>query len=402
MTRVEAPQSCLYEILGIQQNATTEEIRSAYRKLALKLHPDKAVQSGISKEQATTRFQEILGAYNVLSDPAMRSWYNSHRSEMPNSFTSSSYPKNWDFDINLEPYFSTSVYSGYGDTGKGFFRVYADIFQTLFQHEIAYAHSMGAGPVHVAPLIGNLESSYAQVSAFYNYWLAFSTLKDFSWVDKYRDSANRKARRLQEEENKKLRKAAQRKYNGSVRQLAEFVKKRDKRVLERELHKKKVKAAKETLRAEKLEKEKPVRQTQSDRNAGNHDGWYDYCRWYNVDVTGDDEEVEADRNRGTNEGFFDDGGWNNVDVKGRNGREHGEFSYEGLFDDGGWYNVDVKGRKGPEHGEGIYEELFDNGGWYNVDVKRRTGCEHGQLSGIYGFCFAGCGNKFNYMQWNKR
>ena len=93
----------------------------------------------------------------------MRSWYDYHLSEMLNSFASLSYPKNWDFDINLEPYFSTSVYSGYGDTGKCFFRVYPDIFQTLFEHEIAYAHSMGTGPVHEA------------------------TLKDFSLVDKYRD-----------------------------------------------------------------------------------------------------------------------------------------------------------------------------------------------------------------------
>ena len=133
-----------------------------------------------------------------------------------------------------------------------------------------------------------------------------------------------------EEENKKLTKAGQRKYNKSVPQLAEFVKNRDKRVLERELHKK-LKPTKETLRAEKLEKEKPRRQTQSDRNPGNHDGWYDYCRWYNVDVKGDDEDVEDDRNRGTYEGLFHGGGWYNVDVKGRKGPEHAECTYEGLI-----------------------------------------------------------------------
>ena len=55
---------------------------------------------------------------------------------------------------------------------------------------------------------------------------------------------DRKARRLVEEQNKKLRKAGQRKYNKSVRQLAEFVKNRDKMVLERELHKKKLKPTK--------------------------------------------------------------------------------------------------------------------------------------------------------------
>ena len=55
---------------------------------------------------------------------------------------------------------------------------------------------------------------------------------------------DRKARRLVEEENRKLRKASQRKYNKSVRQLSKFVKNRDKRVLERELHKKNLKPTK--------------------------------------------------------------------------------------------------------------------------------------------------------------
>jgi DnaJ family protein A protein 5 len=65
--------------------------------------------------------------------------------------SASSSTKNCNFDINLSPFFRTSVYSGYGNAGKGFFRVYGDLFQTLFQQEIAHAHSLGADPVPEAP-----------------------------------------------------------------------------------------------------------------------------------------------------------------------------------------------------------------------------------------------------------
>jgi len=309
MAAAEGPQRCLYEILGIELTATADEIRAAYRKLALKLHPDKAVQGGVSQEEATARFQEILRAYEVLSDPRERSWYDSHRSQILYSSASSSSAKKCDFDINLWPFFCTSVYSGYGDTGKGFFRVYGDIFQTLFQQEIAYSHSMGAGPVPEAPLIGNLKSPYAQVSAFYNYWMGFSTVKDFTWVDEYRISAgpNRKTRRLMEEENKKLRKKAKREYNETVRQLAEFVKKRDKRVLERQLQRKKEeeeKAVQAKLRREKLEKEKLARARQ-----------YEEQEWARVD---EGEEVEEDGNLGAHDGWYDH------DVKGKKGSDSGQ------------------------------------------------------------------------------
>ncbi|KAI5073458.1 hypothetical protein GOP47_0011471 [Adiantum capillus-veneris] len=69
-------QKCLYEILGVEATSSNEEIRSAYRKLALKWHPDKTQQTGASAEEcqeATIHFQEIGRAYEVLADPSERS-----------------------------------------------------------------------------------------------------------------------------------------------------------------------------------------------------------------------------------------------------------------------------------------------------------------------------------------
>ena len=57
-----------YDILGVAKNATQEEIKKAYRKQALKYHPDK--NSGDSK--AADMFKQISEAYEVLSDEQKR------------------------------------------------------------------------------------------------------------------------------------------------------------------------------------------------------------------------------------------------------------------------------------------------------------------------------------------
>ena len=54
-----------YEILGIKRDATENEIKKAYRKLALKWHPDKNQDN---KSEAELKFKEISEAYNVLSE----------------------------------------------------------------------------------------------------------------------------------------------------------------------------------------------------------------------------------------------------------------------------------------------------------------------------------------------
>ncbi len=65
-----------YDILGVPKNATDEDIKKAYRKLAMKHHPDR--NQGDDAKKSEEKFKEAKNAYEMLSDPQKRAAYDQH------------------------------------------------------------------------------------------------------------------------------------------------------------------------------------------------------------------------------------------------------------------------------------------------------------------------------------
>jgi curved DNA-binding protein CbpA len=73
----------LYDKLGVQPNATSDEIKRAYRKAAMRWHPDRNVGA---EDAARSAFQDIKDAYNILSDAAQRKVYDEVYAEQMRSW----------------------------------------------------------------------------------------------------------------------------------------------------------------------------------------------------------------------------------------------------------------------------------------------------------------------------
>jgi len=139
-----------YKILGVDRDASTDEIKRAYRKLARKYHPD------VSKEaDAEERFKEVQEAYEVLHDPEKRKAYDSVGSEWQagQDFRP---PPGWD-NQGFEQHFTDADF----DLGG-----FSDFFESLFGHGRGAgggrrsAHFRASGRDQHARLRISLEDAY--------------------------------------------------------------------------------------------------------------------------------------------------------------------------------------------------------------------------------------------------
>ena len=74
MAQSNTNKNRLYEQLGVEREATLAQVKTAFKKLALKWHPDKHPEA--EREAATEKFKEISAAYSVLSNEEKRAYYD--------------------------------------------------------------------------------------------------------------------------------------------------------------------------------------------------------------------------------------------------------------------------------------------------------------------------------------
>jgi len=121
----------LYTILGVSKTASDQEIKKAYRRLALQYHPDK----NKGNKEAETKFKEINQAYEVLSDGQKRAQYDQFGAAGAQGFGGGGYGGAQGFDPN------NVDFSQFGDMGG-----FADIFETFFGQQGGRSRRKKRGP----------------------------------------------------------------------------------------------------------------------------------------------------------------------------------------------------------------------------------------------------------------
>jgi DnaJ family protein A protein 5 len=212
-------------------------IKKAYRRKALELHPDRNYGN---VESATAKFAEVSSAYEVLSDPQERAWYDSHRESILRGDSGLAEEDQFEHSVQLTSAgdivglmsrFNSSV--PFTDAANGFYGILNHTFAKLAKEESAACDWEGLDAMEY-PEFGGAKDDYDDVvKPFYRVWINFTTKKTFSWRDIYKssDAPDRTTRRLIDKENKRLRDEGIREFNDTVRVLVAFVRKRDPRFI---------------------------------------------------------------------------------------------------------------------------------------------------------------------------
>ncbi len=124
-----------YEVLGVGRNATDDELKKAYRKLAIKYHPDKMVgKPEAERKEAEEKFKEIAEAYDVLSNAEKRKRYDQFGHNMgPQGFPGGAGGGVYSGGMNME-----DIFEQFGD-------IFGDIFGNGGRGHYGHYSSYGGG-----------------------------------------------------------------------------------------------------------------------------------------------------------------------------------------------------------------------------------------------------------------
>ena len=139
-----------YEVLGVEKNATDEELKKAYRKLAKKYHPD---ANPDNKEEAEKNFKEVNEAYEILSDKQKRQMYDQFGFNGPQGFNGSQGGGYYSYGSGFDGFGGFSDFGDFGDLG--------DIFSSFFGGSSTRSRSSN-GPRKGADLKINIDITFEE------------------------------------------------------------------------------------------------------------------------------------------------------------------------------------------------------------------------------------------------
>lgn len=200
----------------------------------MELHPDRNFGN---VEETTKLFAEVQSAYEVLSDPQERAWYDSHRNAILR-YNGETHENHYEHNVRLTSAEdilnmsrSVAVDKDFSDSPSGFFATVKAFFDNLAREEELVCEWEDLDPVSYPSFGGAADDYETKVRPFYAAWTGFATSKTYSWEDlhQYSEAPDRRIRRMMEKENKRFRDEAIHDFNNLVRSFVGFVKKRDPR-----------------------------------------------------------------------------------------------------------------------------------------------------------------------------
>ncbi|KJP86714.1 hypothetical protein AK88_03626 [Plasmodium fragile] len=145
-----------YSLLGVARDATADDIKKAYRNLALKWHPDKHINEN-DKKAAEEKFKAITEAYDVLSDPSKRKTYDLFGAEEVKGNMSSDDAKF--FNTGVDP---ADLFNNFFSSNKKF--SFTSVFDDDFPPFSSFVHNMGSRGTRFSGPSGKNQDSHKSES----------------------------------------------------------------------------------------------------------------------------------------------------------------------------------------------------------------------------------------------
>ncbi|CAL9733093.1 negative regulator of PDR1-mediated fluconazole resistance Jjj1p [Monosporozyma unispora] len=323
-------KTCYYELLGVERTATDVDLKKAYRRKALQYHPDKNPDN---VEEATEIFSTIRAAYEVLSDPQERSWYDDHREQILNDDVNLDDVDN-DYEVDssitgvttdeLLMFFNGSLYTKLDNSPAGMYQIIGKIFAKLAMDEVYWLKRLNmedkdkykddifekeinsVGYVNAVedrldedkylyPTFGHTKTDYQYLKHFYKRWSNFNTSKNFSWKDEYMYSSSydRRSKREIKKRNDKSRTNAKNEYIKTVKRFVTFIKKLDKRMKQGASKEEEARKLKEQQRKDELKRQRQQSRQELHNGAANIElqSWQtnDNVNWDELEKTYDEQ-----------------------------------------------------------------------------------------------------------------